>query len=330
MIRYPQTRPALLSLLLAISVFSPSLGAVSNKATSSESRNGEATVLTLGSALVDRERGRILSANPAGKGTAHALIDGKLLWQSNEVSVPVFSDGGLIYAIGTAKGPGVGQLLVLDADSGVIKQRINLSFPDKVFPNPIAGPARQLKLHAVTQGNVPVLHWQYRSQALKGALEHESDLEITEFSGAFEISRSAEQVVSVQGGAAEFVTLAATELFGSDRLAEQAGRQFQSADTTVVSVSQARADTTFGALYQWRLLDRGNGEALAQLSLPVSSAPFVVADAIVLVQLPAMAYVQSGKSEIIGNHLQAIRLSDQKPLFRIELLAPSYQGPMPP
>lgn len=328
MIRYIQIRPTVLSLLLAISVLAPTLSAATTK-NATASQSPEATVHALGNTLVDREHLRIFSANPAGRASAHALPDGKLLWQSTEIAVPVYADGNSVYATGTAKGPGLGQLLVLDASTGAIRKRLDLVFPQTVFPNPLAGPARELKFHAEAQSDAVILYWQYRSQALKGALEQD-DSEFTELSGAFKLTQNSAAETSVQTATADFVAQKPNELIGDERIAGQIGRQFQSADAAVVSVSQGLSDNTFGMRYQWQLVERNNGETLGALSLPVSSAPFLVADALVFLELPAMAYVANGKVESVGQHLQAIRLSDQKVLFRIELLAPTYRGPMPP
>lgn len=322
-------------LVSAMTTFSTHLAAASIESTNNASqKNSAATVLALGSnAFVDRTGARIVSANTAGRASAHALADGKLLWQSKETTVPVYLQNELVYAIGAAKNPGVGQLLVLDARTGAVKQRIDLSFPDKVFPNPVPGPARQLIVFAQAQASDVMLNWQYRSQALKGALEpgHEQDHELLELSGSFKIATQAEGEISVAANDTGFAMPGASELFGSERIAKQPGRQFQSVDTTVVSLSQAQADATFGTTYQWRLLQRSNAEELAQLTLPVSSAPFAVIDSTLFVQLPAMGFAKAdGGGERIGHHIQAIRLSDQKPLFRVVVLSPTYQGPMPP
>lgn len=323
-------------LLGAMPAFSTHLAAASseNNSANAAQEKSEITVFSLGNnAFVDSANARILSANAAGKASAHALLDGKLLWQSNEISVPVYLQNDVLYAIGAVQSPGVGQLLMLDARSGAVKQRVNLRFPDKVFPNPVPGPARQFEVFAKAQGSEVMLYWQYRSQALKAALEegYEEDHELLELSGSFAINSGAEGEVLANPSDAELVLPFASELFGDERMPKQSGRQFQSVDSTVVSLSQAQADNTFGTRYQWRLLQRTNAEELGKLNLPVSSAPFAVIDATVFVQLPAMAFAKAdGGGERIGHHIQAIRLSDQKPLFRIIVLAPRYQGPMPP
>ena len=122
-----------------------------------------------------------------------------------------------------------------------------------------------------------------------------------------------------------------TELFGAARIEGFPSRQFESVDAAFINGSVAQSDAHFGTAYAWQIVRRASEKSVGKITLPVSSAPFHVNDALIYVRLPASAAPDAnGELQAGLNRVEAFDLSKQRSLYVIELMEPNYLGVMPP
>jgi hypothetical protein len=249
--------------------------------------------------------------------------------------LPVASVGEKLLVIGARTsdfGPGKGRLLLLNASNGALQQSVALSFPDEVFANPFAVPARELRFTASTLPNGKTqLHWHYRAHALRGALL-ESDESSAEqvLDGAFLLDLSGAEITASETSASDASTRS-IELIGDERVPTASARQFRSADSAHALASTSEADPIFGTRYRWTLYQRASGKAIGEITQISSFAPFFVDAQRLLTALTPIAFRNAqGEVQSFGTRLAGYDLSSGKETYVIAILDLTYRGVMPP
>jgi hypothetical protein len=270
---------------------------------------------------VANEADRVYLSNAQGFPEARELEDGRLLWTATEPAVLIWHADARWLALGQSGKRGEGRLLLIDAASGAVQQRIDFALPDAVSAAVSAEPLRRFDVRAERMGDGVRLHWSYVAHPLRGAL-------LASDGGAV-----ASEGVELQG--VVDVDLASARPMararGDARLAELGERQFRAADDAHAMASESKPDPTFGTVWRWQLASRSEGILDAQLDLPFSYAPFLVSKQRLIYRAPALGYRQpSGAWQHAGLRLVVNGLESGRELWSVEVLDREFRGVLPP
>jgi hypothetical protein len=279
---------------------------------------------------------RVYLSNPSGFPEARALEDGRLLWTGDEPALLLARVENGWLALGHSGRYGWGMLLVINADTGKVQDRIAFDLPETVSAAVSAEPMRRFDVRAENLGSDVRLHWSYSAYPLRGALLIEDGSAIA--SEGIQL----EGVVDVQINGSRTLALprldispqplrASPDLAPSQRMEALGDRQFRSADDNHVLAPEARSDDTFGTVWRWRLASRSEGLLETTLDQPFALAPFLVMDGRLLLQAPPVAYAKaSGAWEQHGLRLVMHDLAEARELWSVELLDREFRGVLPP
>ena len=299
--------------------------------------NAEPAAVELGEGVwIQAENDRVYLSNPQGYPEARELKDGRLLWTAQEPALLLAPVGKRWLALGQAGKRGEGRLLVLDALSGAVQQRIDFSLPEGVSAAVNAEPLRRFDVRAEAQGERVSLHWSYIAYPLRGALLAADGGAVAseglQLQGVMDVDlATANPVVrSVADGAA---TMAARtpDIPADERVADLGERQFRSADNAHAMAPDSREDAIFGTVWRWQLASRSEGRLDATLDLPFAYAPFLVSDERLIYRAPPVGYLKaSGAWQQEGLRLVVHALSDGREAWAAELLDREFRGTLPP
>lgn len=285
---------------------------------------------------VANEADRVYLSNAQGFPEARELEDGRLLWTATEPAVLIWHADARWLALGQSGKRGEGRLLLIDAASGAVQQRIDFALPDAVSAAVSAEPLRRFDVRAERMGDGVRLHWSYVAHPLRGALLASDGgavaSEGVELQGVVDVDlASARPMARARADVEAAVAGRAPDLRGDARIAELGERQFRSADDAHAMAPEARPDPTFGTVWRWQLASRSEGILDAQLDLPFSYAPFLIDEQRLVYRAPALGYRQpSGAWQHAGLRLVVHGLESGRELWSVEVLDREFKGVLPP
>lgn len=285
---------------------------------------------------VESDADRVYLSNAQGFPEARELEDGRLLWTATEPAVLVWHADTRWLALGQSGKRGEGRLLLIDAASGTVQQRIDFALPDAVSAAVSAEPLRRFDVRAERMGDGVRLHWSYTAHPLRGALLASDGGAVAsegiELQGVVDVDlESASPFARARADVVAAVAGRAPDLRGDASIADLGERQFRSADDAHAMAPEARPDPTFGTVWRWQLASRSEGILEAQLDLPFSYAPFLVSKQRLIYRAPALGYRQpSGAWQHAGLRLVVHGLEEGRELWSVEVLDREFRGVLPP
>ncbi len=299
--------------------------------------SAEPAAIELGEGLwVEAEQQRAYLSNPQGFPEARDLKDGRLLWTAPEPAFLLAQVGKRWLALGQAGKRGEGRLLVIDAGSGGILQRIDFTLPDGVSAAVNAEPLRRFDVRADAEGGRVRLHWNYIAYPLRGALLAADGGAVAsegmQLQGVLEVDlAAASPVVRNLPDAALQTSLRSPALATAEQVEGLGARQFRSADDAHAMGAEAREDAVFGTVWRWQFASRSEGLLESSLDLPFAYAPFVLSDARLIYRAPPLGYREpSGAWRQEGMRLVVHSLTDGREAWATELLDRDFKGTLPP
>jgi hypothetical protein len=280
---------------------------------------------------------RVYLSNPSGFPEARALEDGRLLWAGDEPALLLARVENGWLALGHAGRYGWGMLLVINADTGKVQDRIAFDLPESVSAAVGAEPLRRFDVRAENLGSDVRLHWSYAARPLRGALLIEDGSAIAsegiQLEGVVDVRIDGSRTLALPRLDITALPLRASpDLAPSQRIDGLGDRQFRSADDSHVMAVEARSDDTFGTVWRWHLASRSEGLLETTLDQPFALAPFLMLEeGRLLLQAPPMGYTKaSGAWEQHGLRLVMHDLAEGRELWSVELLDREFRGVLPP
>lgn len=284
---------------------------------------------------VDQESERVFMSAASGVPEARALDDGRVLWTGEESALLLMPLEERWLALGQAGRQGWGMLLLLDASTGKVQDRIAFDLPEGVSAAVGAEPMRNFDIRAEDVGGTIRLHWSYLARPLRGALLLEEGAvasEGLELQGVVDVQLGHSQVLAVPRLDVSPAPLRRSpDLPPDQRIAGFGDRQFRAADDAHVQASEAKPDPTFGTVWTWRFASRDRGVLEASLDQPFALAPFLLHGDRLLYQGPPMGYAKpTGEWQHRGLRLVVHDLHEGREVWSVELLDRVFRGALPP
>jgi hypothetical protein len=282
--------------------------------------------------LVDSATGRAYVADVGGRTQALTLAEGRALWASEEIALPLAERDGTVYALGQPGLVGVGTVLLLDAGTGVVRDRIAFDLPEHVEATVVATPKGRFTARLVDQDGTLRLYWRHVAQPLRGAYEAGVS-ELRSDSGAVDLRASGSRVVAVPvTEAVEAPPAPAVNLAADQAIAGLDGRQFRGMGDTAVLASDVVEDARHGLAWRWTFQSRASTRAAGSLVMPQSMAPFaLVGDERVLFRAEAYGVrTAEGREQYEPTRLVLWDLAAGRERWRLPVLDPVYRGTLPP
>jgi hypothetical protein len=284
--------------------------------------------------LVDVTVGRAWVSDASGYVQNIALDTGKSLWTSAERALPVAELDGRIIALGSAKNFGQGVLVVLDASSGALLDRVSFDVPETVDADFAPRPLRKFSMTAQSSGQGVRLSWQFEGRPLRGAAlleaspgEEPTLAPLTQAQGALEFVRDRDAYFATPlRGLSAVTTSQSPDLPAAERLPGLQGVQFRSADAQTVLTSTPASPSSGAQRYDFKLFNRA-GRALGGYSSPYSYTPFVLTPQILVLQTPPFAEA-AGPAH--GAQLQGVNLQSGQIRWSFDILDSEFRGQLPP
>ncbi|MFN7782356.1 MAG: hypothetical protein ACK5PG_06440 [Lysobacterales bacterium] len=299
--------------------------------------NAEPAAVELGEGLwVETEEQRAYLSNPQGFPEARDLRGGTLLWTTQEPAFLLAPVGGRWLALGQTGKRGEGRLLVIDAVSGGVQQRIDFALPDGVSAAVNAEPLRRFNVQAETEAERVRLHWNYIEYPLRGALLAADGGAVASeglhLQGVLEVDLgAASPSVRALSQATPQASVRSPGLAAADQLEGLGARQFRSADDAHAMAPEPREDAIFGSVWRWQFASRSEGVIESTLDLPFAYAPFLLSEARLIYRAPPVGYREpSGAWKQEGLRLVVHSLADGREAWVAELLDREFRGTLPP
>jgi hypothetical protein len=282
--------------------------------------------------LVDSGLGRAYVADVDGRTQALTLAEGRALWASAEVALPLAERDGTVYALGQPGLVGVGTVLLLDAGTGVVRDRIAFDLPEHVEATVVATPKGRFSARLVAQGDALRLYWEHVAQPLRGAYEPGAS-ELRVDAGALDLRASGARVVAVPvADAVDAPAAPAIDVAADRAIAGLPGRQFRGAGDAAVLASEPVQDARYGLAWRWTFQSRTADAPAGSLVMPQSMAPFaLVGDELVLFRADAFGVrTAEGREQYEPTRLVLWDLAAGRERWRLPVLDPVYRGTLPP
>lgn len=285
--------------------------------------------------FADRDGKRVYLSNPSGFPEARDLDDGRLLWTGDEPALLLARVEDRWLALGQAGRYGWGMMLMIDAATGKVQDRIAFDLPESVSAAVGAEPMRRFDARVENSGSNLRLHWRYAARPLRGALLIEDGAvasEGIELEGVLDVQINGTRTLAVPRLDVTPQPLRASpDLAPSQRIEGLGDRQFRSADDSHILAPESRSDDTFGTVWRWRLASRSEGLLETTLDQPFALAPFLMLEGRLLFQAPPVSYAKaSGGWEQHGLRLVMHDLAEGRELWSVELLDREFRGVLPP
>ncbi len=281
--------------------------------------------------LVDAGASRAFVADAAGFAQALSLDDGRTEWISRETAFPLLQRGDSLLALGRIDSKGVGIVLVLDAATGAIRDRIAFDVPEHVGASVMPTPKATFTVQAEASPQGARVFWREVAYPLRGALiPGEEGPRITE--GAFDLVLDAQRnlAVPLRGDVAAPLVLP-PDLAADQRLPALGERQFRALGDVAAMSSAVVADERLGAVWQWTVQQRGGDGALRGPRLPYAYLPFAVMGERLVYRTEPAGWVDAGGVVVQhGAQLVSWDLARGRSVWAIDVLDLAYRGPMPP
>ncbi len=245
----------------------------------------------------------IYSADENGKLVAYSTSEGKVIWQSQEKAWPLAIRGELLYALGSTDGAHQAVIVAIQrADGRKLKSSV-VTFPNDVKPDWRASPARRFTVQWRETDQDPVLYWQYQSQPVRGAdveldLADASDSKDSAGGYRLQIDNGSVQASALSRAQLNARPIESPDLLANEQIADLPRPQFKSATAETVMTSQSEPDSTFGTLYQWRVLQRADQALLGTVRLPYSYAPHWVNGQQLITRLEPYGYLDQRQQPV--------------------------------
>lgn len=285
--------------------------------------------------FADGDGKRVYLSNPSGFPESRGLDDGRLLWTGDEPALLLARVEDRWLALGHAGRYGWGMLLMIDAATGKVQDRIAFDLPEVVSAAVSAEPMRRFDARVESVGSNLRLHWSYTARPLRGALLVEDGAvasEGIELEGVLDVQINGTRTLAVPRlDLSPQPSRASPDLAPSQRIEGLGDRQFRSADDSHVLAAEARSDDTFGTVWRWRLASRSEGLIETTLDQPFALAPFLMLEGRLLFQAPPVSYAKAGGGwEQHGLRLVTHDLAEGRELWSVELLDREFRGVLPP
>jgi hypothetical protein len=281
--------------------------------------------------LVDREAARAFFSDAAGFARSISLPDGAPRWISQDSAFPLIETQGKLVALGRIDVKGVGLLLILDAETGNVLDRVAFDVPESVAASAMPSPKSTFTVQAQATPAGARIHWQHQGKPHRGAyIESDGDVVITE--GVFDLHLSASRNLTVPvTGPVDPVAAPTPDLAANERIASLGGRQFRGVDDAAVLATEAVADPLFGTLWRWTVRARGANRNAGSLTSPYAFAPFALIGDTLIYRAEAVAWRDAdGREHAKGPRLVGHDLASGNVRWEIDALETHYRGPMPP
>lgn len=282
--------------------------------------------------LLDTGIGRAYVADVDGRTQAITLTEGRALWASTEVSLPLIERDGTLYALGQPGLSGVGTVLLIDAATGVVRDRVAFDLPEHVEAAVLPTPKGHFTVRIAEQDGALRLYWQHVAQPLRGAYEAGvSDQRVDV--GVVDLRTGGDRVVAVPvTGIDEAPVAPSVDVTADRQLAGLRGRQFRGLDDAAVLASEPVEDARFGLAWRWTFQARTAARPAGSLVMPQSTAPFALVDEErVLFRAEAHGLrTADGREQYEPVRLVLWDLAQNRELWRLPVLDPVYRGTLPP
>ncbi len=281
--------------------------------------------------LVDAGANRAFAADAAGFAQALSLDDGRTEWISRETAFPLLQRGDSLLALGRIDTRGVGIVLVLDAASGTIRDRIAFDLPEHVAASVMPTPKATFTVQAEASPQGARVFWREVAYPLRGALiPGEEGPRITE--GAFELVLDAQRnlAVPLRGDVAAPLVLP-PDLAADQQLPGLGERQFRALGDVAAMSSTPITDERLGAVWQWTVQARGGNDTLRGPRLPYAYLPFAVLGERLLYRTEPAGWLDD-QGEVVQHGAQLVSwdLAGGRTQWQVDVLDLAYRGPMPP
>lgn len=293
--------------------------------------NADATAMAPG-VLVDEAAARAVVADANGFARSVSLADGTTAWSSNDVAFPLLETRGSVVALGRSDTRGAGLLLLLDAATGTVQDRIAFAVPDEVRANVVPVPQSKFDVVAEATAQGARIHWRSTAAPLRGAVLEEGESEPTVATGAFDLVLDGAQPMTIpRRGAVDAPLLPPPDLSAAERLPGLGARQFRSHGDFAAMSATAVADERFGTAWRWTVRTRGTGgAAIAGPTLPYAFLPFAVLDGLLVYRSEPVAWRNGERMEGHGARIVAWDLAGDRERWHLDVLDLEYRGPLPP
>lgn len=291
--------------------------------------------------------------------SSRSMESGELLWQNPEATRPLgLAAGQLIVLAEIEEMDNRIPLLMLDPDSGLIRQRLFIDLPEDVLFLIDEKPNRRFEVWLNQSESGVVLEWwsEYRdlrgAPAVSGATREakmpRTVLEAGDSTAAEEApmgeiwrqQRTGRVLLDLDGGrvAAEAELdpelarpLLIPNLSDAERVAQLSGDQFRDAGDSVVMASQRVADARSWARHEWTVLDRSSEEVLGSFRHYSAYSPFLVSGArLGLIAQPYFRVNEDGYFEERPLTFEVWQLPGQSLAWTATLRDTAYRDTMPP
>ncbi len=265
----------------------------------------------------------------AGVVKAIDLADGSTRWHGPSRGLPLALQNGELLVMTAPSGAGKLTLSVVNPQSGDVDRGFSIDLPASVIASPMPLPAQRFQIWAAVVGDDIAINWEYQSAPLRGTeLGHDgtaSRVESQEGALVLNLEDDSSRVVAVDNALRRF------DLGAESRLAQIEGTQFRSSDSQHVMTAAAVEDRVFGWQWKWQLHDRASGASVGSITVPVSTAPYVIHEDRVLWQSgPVTAPDAKGKMYSHGSRLIAQNIADGSVRWTVDIADREYQGTLPP
>lgn len=292
--------------------------------------NADATAMAPG-VLVDEAAARAVVADANGYARAVSLADGTTTWSSNDVAFPLLETRGSVVALGRSDVRGAGLLLLLDAATGAVQDRIAFEVPDEVRASVVPVPQSTFEAVAEATAQGARIHWRSTAAPLRGAVLEEGEGEPTVATGAFDLVLDGAQHMTIpRRGVVDAPLLPPPDLPAAERVPGLGERQFRSHGDLAAMSAAAVADERFGTAWRWTVRMRGTGDAIAGPTLPYAYLPFAVLDGLLVYRSEPVLWRNGDRMDGHGARIVAWDLASDRERWHLDVFDPVYRGPLPP
>jgi outer membrane protein assembly factor BamB len=285
--------------------------------------------------VLNSDRDAVYATAPDGLLHRIEVATGQSRWISAEPAWALADTERGVLALAGRGADGSGELVLLDAARGAVRERIPLALPAGVGASLKAAPDQRFTLRAVASDDTIRLYWQSEFSTLRGALiDDEQGAAATRLrarDGAFEL-RLAARVTAIDtlDDATPPAPPAITPT-AAQRVANAGSQQFLSADGAFRLSVIAQPDPKLGYVNRWTLYD-AESTALGSHDLLLGYAPFTVANGKTLIYRAPPQGQRDAENRWVEAPLTviAVDLETGDERWRFVLIDPEWRGAPPP
>lgn len=292
--------------------------------------NADATAMAPG-VLVDEGAARAFVADANGYARSMSLADGTTAWSSNDVAFPLLETRGSVVALGRSDTRGAGLLLLLDATTGAVQDRIAFEVPDEVRANVVPVPQSRFDVVAEATAQGARIHWRSTAAPLRGAVLEEGESDPTVTTGAFDLVLDGVHNMTIpRRGVVDAPLLPPPDLSAAERVPGLGERQFRSHGDFAAMSATAVADERYGTAWRWTVRTRGAGDAIVGPTLPYAYLPFAVLDGLLVYRSEPVLWRNGERMDGHGARIVAWDLARDRERWHLDVFDLEYRGPLPP